>query len=113
MISNDKQNLNTWKCTDKTTNVTAGDKLQEDISLFASMMVVCKSRPEINLQEAIGTHELSIVPRSMYASDGTMLRCAKKSNQMHILEQLHADVEHTTNTDGDIAEVDNDWSWPW
>jgi hypothetical protein len=58
-----KLNLNTWKSTNKETKVTTGDKvieLQEDISLFARMMVVCKSRPEINLQEAIGTHEFSI-----------------------------------------------------
>jgi hypothetical protein len=113
-----KQNPNTWKCTYKITKVTSGYKvveLQEDSSLFARMMVVCTSRPDINLQEAIGTYKLSIVPRSMYAADGTILRCAMKINHMHILEQLHADVAPTTitDTDGDIAEVDNDWSWPW
>jgi hypothetical protein len=46
----------------------------------------------------------------MFAADGTMLRCAMKNNLMHILEQLHADVEPTTHTDrdGNIAEVDDD-----
>jgi hypothetical protein len=46
----------------------------------------------------------------MFAADRTMLRCAMKSNLMHILEQLPADVEHTTgiDTDGNIAEVDDE-----
>jgi hypothetical protein len=46
----------------------------------------------------------------MFAADGTMLHCAMKSNLMHILEQLPADVEPTTDTDtdGNIAEVDDE-----
>ena len=33
--------------------------LQEDWNLFVHMMVICKSRPEIDIQEAVGTNEYS------------------------------------------------------
>ena len=46
---------------------------------------------EINIKEAIGTYEFSVVPRSMFAADGTMLRCSCKSALMNILEKLSVD----------------------
>ena len=84
-----KRKLLTWKSTGKTLRVVADEKvieLKEDRSLFARMMVVCKSRPEIHIKEAIGEYEFSIVPRSMFAADGTMLHCSSKSALMEILE---------------------------
>ena len=71
--------------------LSAGDKvveLQEDRSSFAQMMVVCKSRPEINLKEAIGQHQFSVVPRSLFVADETMHQCSMKSSLMTILEKL-------------------------
>ena len=71
-----KRSFRTWKSTSKKTNITVNKKiveLHENHCLFARMMVVCKSRPEFNLQEAIGTHEFSLVLRSLFAADGTML----------------------------------------
>ena len=46
-------------------------ELKEDRSLFARMLVVCKSRPEVNLKESIGKHEFPAVRRSVFAADGT------------------------------------------
>ena len=63
-------------------------ELQVDRNLFARMMVICKSRPESDIKEPFGTHEFSVVPRSMFAADGTMLHCVAKSALMHILEKL-------------------------
>ena len=63
-------------------------ELKEDHKLFTRMLLVSKSRPNINLEETIGRHELSVVPRSMFAADGTMLHCHVKSNLMAILEKL-------------------------
>ncbi|KAK3708724.1 hypothetical protein QZH41_004431 [Actinostola sp. cb2023] len=86
-----KQKLQTWKTMGKKVKVRADNDivvLREDRNLFARMMVVCKSRPEIDIQEAIGTYEFSVVPRSMFAADGTMLRCSCKSALMNILEKL-------------------------
>ena len=86
-----KHKLGTWKDMGKKMKLSAGDKvveLQEDRSLFARMMVVCKSRPEINLKEAIGQYEFSVVPRSLFAADGTMHHCSMKSSLMTIIEKL-------------------------
>ena len=87
-----KRNLLTWKTSAKVVKVTAADKiveLQEDRSLFARMMMVCKSRPQIDIKETVGQYEFSIVPQSLFAADGTMLHCASKSNLMSILEKLN------------------------
>ena len=55
-----KQRLSTWRKVGKEFKVKAAGKIierKEDRSLFARMMVVCKSRPEINMKDAIGLHE--------------------------------------------------------
>ncbi|CAH3141295.1 unnamed protein product [Porites lobata] len=87
-----KRKLLTWKTSAKVVKVTAADRiveLQEDRPLLARMMMVCKSRPEIDIKETVGQYEFSIVPRSLFAADGTMLHCASKSNLMSILEKLN------------------------
>ena len=63
-------------------------ELKEDRSLFARMMMVCKARPEIDIKEAVGEYEFSIVPRSMFAANGTMFHCSPKSTLMNILEKM-------------------------
>ncbi|KAK3742603.1 hypothetical protein QZH41_006382 [Actinostola sp. cb2023] len=85
-----KNKLTTWKSTSKEVKIKAGEtvyELKEDRSLFARMMLACKSRPEINIKEAVGCYEFSVVPRSMFAADGTMIHCAQKSVLMSILEK--------------------------
>ena len=39
-------------------------------------MLLSKSRSNIDLEETVGSHELSVVPCSMFAADGTMLHCS-------------------------------------
>ena len=48
-------------------------QLKADRSLFTRLLVVSRSRPDINLKESLGTYEFSAVPRSMFALDGTQL----------------------------------------
>ena len=52
-------------------------------------MFVCSSlsRPEINLQETIGTYKLSLMSRSLFATDGEMLHCLTKSTLMTFIEE--------------------------
>ena len=86
-----KRKLQTWKTLGKKIKLSiAGQivQLQEDQNLFARMLVVCKSRPEIDIREAIGAYEFTVVPRSMFAADGEMLHCSAKSALMPILEKL-------------------------
>ena len=79
-------------------------ELKEDRSLFARMLVVCKSRPDINLKESIGKYEFSVVPRSLFAADGTMLHCSMKSKLMTFLEKLPLDeVPSLDQTDENAA----------
>ena len=82
----------TWKTSAKVMKVTAADKiveLKEDSSLFTRMMIVCKSRPEIDIKGTVGQYEFLIVLRSLLAANDTMLHCASKSNFMSILEKLN------------------------
>lgn len=86
-----KRQLKTWKSTGKKLKVDTSDKiveLMEDRNLFARMLLVSKSRPDINLADTVGRYELSVVPRSMFAADGTMLHCQHKSSLMNVLENL-------------------------
>ena len=36
-------------------------ELKEDRSLFAGLMTICKSRPEVDMKEAIALYEFSVV----------------------------------------------------
>ena len=78
-----KTQLKTWKSGNKTKSYTAADakviELTEDRALFGRMAIIAKSRPELNIRETIGEYELSVVPRSLFAPDGTMLYCSNKS----------------------------------
>ena len=94
-----------WKTMGKTMKVNAGDKtfdLKEDRKLFTCMLLVSKSRPNVNLEEKIGRYELSVVPRSMFATDGTMFHCSQKSSLMHILEGLPTDQNKTVTGTEDL-----------
>ena len=75
-----KRSLRTWKSTSKKTNITVN---LEGCGVSERPLFVCshdgrvsKSRPEFNQQEAIGTFEFSLVPRSLFAADGTMFHCS-------------------------------------
>lgn len=65
-------------------------------------MVVTKTRPEIDIKEAIGQHKFSVIPRSMFANDGTMFRCSLKSPRMRILEKT-GESHNTSRTDESVA----------
>ena len=85
-----KRKLQTWKSNGKVIKVKKVERvveLKEDRSLFARLMMVCKSRPDIDIKEAIGLYEFTVVPRSLFTSDGTMIHCSCKSTLMHILEK--------------------------
>ena len=107
----------TWKTTGKTVTVPTKDKiieLKEDRCLFARMMVICKSRPEIDIKEAVGVYEFSVVPRSMFAADGNMLYCSAKSTLVSIVKKVLSDrsVEQAEPTD-QLANADQGFHCRW
>ena len=62
-------------------------ELKDDRSLFARMLIVARSRSEVNLKEAIGQHEFTSFPRALFALDGSLLPGTDKSKLMRILEE--------------------------
>lgn len=106
-----KRKLQTWKSNGKVIKVKTVERvveLKEDRSLFARLMIVCKSRPDIDIKEAIGLYELTVVPRSLFASDGTMMHCSCKSTLMHILEKQigESSTSYIGSSDVTVAIVD-------
>ena len=85
-IKTGKESLWSWnalmKTTGKKTNLSVENnvvELQEHRCLFARMKMVYKSCSEINIAEAVGVYEFSLVPRPAFASDGSMLHCSRKN----------------------------------
>ena len=100
-----KSKLQTWK----TNGTVIKDKtverveVKEDRSLFAQLMTVCKSRPDIDIKEAIGLYEFTVVPRSLFASDGTMMHCFCKSTLIHILEKQSGESSTSSIGSSDVT----------
>ena len=67
-----KHKLQTWKSNGKVIKVETVERvveLKEDRSLFARLMMVSKSRTDIDIKEAIGLYEFKVVPRALFASE--------------------------------------------
>ena len=72
--------LQTWSTSINNVHVAISNKvlkLKGEGWLFAGVATNC--RPDMHLQECFSNFELSIVPRSLFAADGTMLHCSAKS----------------------------------
>ena len=48
-------------------------ELKEDRGLFARMLIVTRSRPDIDRKRCISLCELTVVPRSLFSPDGKQL----------------------------------------
>ena len=86
-----KTKLRTFKSSNATAEIRSGDKLikvKEERGLLQRFVVISRSRPELDLKECIGTYELGIVPRSLFASDGSLLLAYDKAKILHHLEHL-------------------------
>ena len=79
-------------CIVKTNDENRLIELSVKRALFGRMIIIARSRRDINLQEVIGTYEVSVIPRSLFAADGTMLHCQQKSALADILFDMHNDI---------------------
>lgn len=64
-----KQKLKSWKSAAKTTKVVQGNRtteLKKNRSLFAMMAIAAKTRPDIDMKEAVGTYEFSSISRAVF-----------------------------------------------
>ena len=80
------------------------DKLREDRSLLAGFLVVQQCRPERGapLEEAIGQYKFSVVPRSLFPSDGMLLLPSDKSSFMKVIKEFP--TQDISGVDMDNAE---------
>lgn len=75
------------------TRVKVGEKvikLREERQLLGRCLVIQRSRPELvpRLEEIIGDYEMGVIPRSLFAVDGSLLLPADKSSLLHQIEAL-------------------------
>jgi hypothetical protein len=64
-------------------------ELSTDRSLFARLLIITRSQRDLNCEDILGKYEMSSVPRSMFAYDGTMNMCTSKSKLVAILTSLN------------------------
>ena len=74
------------------------ESMRKDRHLCARMIIICKSWPDIEIQEAVGTYEFSMLPWSRFADDGTLLHCSCKSTLFGILEKLPVNLNGDNNS---------------
>ena len=112
----------TWMAKQK---VRVGDKiikLREERQLLARFLVIQQSRTELvpKLPDTIGDYDMSVVPRSMFANDGSLLIPTDKSSIMHAVESLGDVVdEPAENSDEMLTELSEEnlpyilmpWRW--
>ena len=72
----------TFKLRDKTVDI------KDTKNLYGRLMTLAKSTRDIDPKGAIGNHEFTLTPRSLFSTDGSMLRCTDKSQLIRLLEML-------------------------
>ena len=83
--------------------IRIGDKLvkiKEERGLLQRFIVISRSQPQLDLKECIGTSEFGVVPRSLFASDGSFLLASDKASILHRLEKLGTTQEVQADRNG-------------
>ena len=104
-----KIKLKTFSTCQKKTNCKVGNKLvklREDRQLLARFLVVQQSRPSViqSLSETIGKYTFSVIPRSLFSSDGLLLIPTDKSAFVHAIEEYK--MEPSSESGGDVITPD-------
>ena len=98
-----KKKLKTFQTSNSTIAINAAYggkliKIKEERGLLKIPIVISRSRPQLDLKECIGTYEFGVVPRSLFASDGTVLFAYDKANILHHLELFVSNEQLVTHT---------------
>ena len=75
----------------KTTNIKLRDKtvdIKETEDLYGRLMILAKSTRDIDQNGAIGNHDFTLTPRSLFPPGGPMLRRKDKYKLIRLLEML-------------------------
>ena len=100
---NDKEEAPKKKTSNSTIEINAAYSgklvnIKEECGLLQRPIVISRSRPQLDLKECIGTYEFGVVPRSLFASDGTVLFTYDKAKILHHLELLVSNEQLVTHT---------------
>ena len=80
----------------KTTTIKLRDKtvdLKETKDLYGRLMILAKSTRDIDKKGAIGHHDFTLTPRSLFSPDGSMLRRKYMSKLIRLLDMLGKESE--------------------
>ena len=98
--------LNTFRILTPTSHARAGDKvmkLREERDLFGRFLIIHGSRPGLvpKIEETIGHYEMSVLPRPLFAADGSLLIPKDKYKLMNAIEEVkneHSSESSTSST---------------
>ena len=97
-----KNKLKTFKTSTATIKINAAYggklvKIKDERGMLQRPIVISRSRPQLDLKECIGTYEFGVVPRSLFASDGTVLLAYDKAKILNHLEFLGSNEQLVTH----------------
>jgi hypothetical protein len=92
--------LQLFRSTAKKTRVQTAQgvvQVKQDSNLFTRSVLICRSRPDMDIKGILGKYELTVVPRSLFHPDGSMIHSDGKSKLMHHLEDIGTKHAETLN----------------
>ena len=101
MGQNDKeeaQNIQDLKCHDRNECWRNASNDQRGAWTVARLIVISRSRPQLDLKEYIGTYEFGVIPRSLFASDGRVFLAYDNVKILHHLELLVSNEQLVMHT---------------
>ena len=106
-----KRKLRTFRSAAKTVQVKVKDKivnLREERGLMMRLLVLAKTRPDIELDKMFKKHEFSVTPRSLFGPDGSPWKCLDKSSFLRGIEEILAGQQTlpTAPTVKDVIVID-------
>ena len=96
-----KKKLKTFKTANATIEINAGGqlvKIKEERGLLQRLIVISINRPQLDPKECIGTYEFGVIPRSLFASDGTVLLAYDKAKILRHLELVVSNEQQVRQT---------------
>ena len=86
-----KRKLITFKTASKIITVNINNKLvklKEERNFTSKLLVIMRTRPDIDIAELFRVHEFSVVRRALFDYYGLPLKCSDKFRFLHGLEEL-------------------------
>ena len=83
-------------------------RLKKSGGLLQRLIVISRSRPELNLEKCIGEFEFGLVPHALFAADGTLLLASDKYKIREQLERMMKVYQEKTEKGAGEGNVEKD-----